>query len=192
MIIIGRIPAAFARATASFASSRGGSIMPINPANTRSCSTRSSTSSASNAPAGSERKATPSVRSASPASSSLALQNLRAALLCQRLALFADQLLRTTREQYVRRALGEDEQALLALRIGMDRAHQLALGGERHFADALEARVERFILQAGFARRDDERAFGGVALHRPAAIALLQDGVVGPVADSERALQLDP
>ena len=35
----------------------------------------------------------------------------------------------------------------LAFGIGMDRAHQLALGRERDLADALETRVERFVLQ---------------------------------------------
>ena len=74
----------------------------------------------------------------------------------------------------------------------VNRAHQLALGRERHFADAREARVERFILQPGLARRDDQRAFGRIALHRPAPVALLQHGVVGAVGDGERALQLDP
>ena len=42
VVMIGRIPACFARTTASFASTRGGSMMPIRPPNTRSCSTRSS------------------------------------------------------------------------------------------------------------------------------------------------------
>ena len=60
------------------------------------------------------------------------------------------------------------------------------------FSDALEPRIESFIRQAGFARRNDERTFGRVALHRPAAIALLQGRVVGPIADSERALELNP
>ena len=73
----------------------------------------------------------------------------------------------------------------------MNRAHQLALGREGNFPDALEACVERFILQPGFARRDDERAFGRVALHRPAPVALLQYGVVGAVGGGERTLQLD-
>ena len=72
VIMIGRMPACFARATASFASTRGGSIMPIRPANTRSCSTRSSGCAAcsTNASRVSHRPATPSVRSAWPASCS--------------------------------------------------------------------------------------------------------------------------
>ena len=74
----------------------------------------------------------------------------------------------------------------------MNRRHQLALGRERNFANALETRIERFILQPGFARRDDERAFGRVALHRPAPLALVQLGIVSAVADGERALQFDP
>ena len=85
-----------------------------------------------------------------------------------------------------------DEQTLLPFGVGVHRAHQLALGGERHLADAGEAGVERLGLQPGLARRDDQRAFGRVALHRPAPVALLQHGVVGAVGDGERAHQLEP
>ena len=62
----------------------------------------------------------------------VAPQDFRPTLRRQSTALFSDQLLRTTREQYIRRALGKDEQALLPLRIRMNRGHQLALGGEGH------------------------------------------------------------
>ena len=90
--------------------------MPISPRKTRSCSTPSSKSlAARQRPSAASRKATPSVRSASPASSSLRPQDLGAALRRQRPRLLADQLLRAAREQDVRRALGEGEQALLPL-----------------------------------------------------------------------------
>ena len=47
----------------------------------------------------------------------------------------ADQLLGAAREQHVGRALGEDERrAGRSLGVGVDGAHQLALGGERHLA----------------------------------------------------------
>jgi hypothetical protein len=63
--------------------------------------------------------------------------------------------------------------------------YQLALGREGNFSDAFEARGECCILQPSFARRDDERPFGRVALHRPAPVAFLQDGVVRAVGDGE-------
>ena len=99
---------------------------------------------------------------------------------------------RTARQQDVRRALGEGEQALLPLGIRVDRAHQLALGGERHLRHAHEARVERLVVQPGLPRRDDQRALGRIALHGPAALVLLEDGVVGPVGGGQRAHELDP
>ena len=73
VIMMGRMPARRARATASLASARGGSMMPISPANTRSCSTRSSGRAECSAKAScvSHRPATPSVLSASPARTSL-------------------------------------------------------------------------------------------------------------------------
>ena len=66
-----QMPAARARATASLASARGGSIIPIKPRNASSFSTSSSMSSRSSASIGREHRATPRVRNASPANSSL-------------------------------------------------------------------------------------------------------------------------
>ena len=106
--------------------------MPIRPRKTRSCSMPSSKPRCSSASFGSERKATPSVRSASPASSSLACRICGAALRRQRPCFLAHQLVRTARQQDVRRAFGEDEQTLLPLGVAMNRAHQLAFGRERH------------------------------------------------------------
>ena len=73
-------------------------------------------SSLLNASRGSERTATPSVRSASPASSSLSARICARRAGVERLLLFADQFLRAAREQHVRRAFGEDEQTRLAAR----------------------------------------------------------------------------
>ena len=99
-----------ARATASFASARGGSIMPISPANTRSCSTRSSTDARHERLAfGSHRPATPSVRSASPASASLVCRISARRAARQRPPLLAHELARAARQQDIGRALGEHD-----------------------------------------------------------------------------------
>ena len=74
----------------------------------------------------------------------------------------------------------------------MDRAHQLPLGGERDFADAGQPLVERVGAETALAGRDEQRAFGRVALHGPPAIALLHGGVVRAIRGRERALELDP
>ena len=72
----------------------------------------------------------------------------------------------------------------------MDRAHQFALGGERDFAHAFEARIEGFLLQARLEGCHDQRAFGRVALHRPLAVVVLEDGVVGAIGGSQGARDL--
>ena len=122
--------------------SRGGSIMPIKPAKTRSCSMRSSISIVLERVA---RAARGRRRPACAAPRRRALRS-RCRISARRSSLsgsglFAHQLLRAAREQHVGRAFGEDEQALLPLGVRVDRAHQLALGGEGNFPDALEARV---------------------------------------------------
>ena len=114
--MIGRMPAPFARATASRASSRGGSIMPISPRKTRSLLDLVVDCLGLGVSSGSERKATPSVRSASPASASLPCQDRGAALLGQRPRLLAHQLVRAASQQHVGRALGEHEQRAPAAR----------------------------------------------------------------------------
>ena len=53
----------------------------------------------------------------------------------------ADALVGAAGEQHVGRALGDDGDAALALAVGVQRAHQLALGGERDLADPLEPRA---------------------------------------------------
>ena len=132
------------------------------------------------------------MRSASPASSSLFARISARRSARQRPCLLSHQLLRAARQQDVRRAFGEGEQTLLPLGVAVNRAHQLALGGEGHLRDAGEAGVERFGLQPGLARGDDQRAFGRIALHRPTSVALLQHGVVGAVGSAERTHELEP
>ena len=95
--------------------------MPISPANTRSCSTRSSNVIALEVrPSAASGRRRPSVRSASPASSSLVcrISARRSAVRGRRL--LADELLRAARQQHVRRAFGEDEQALLPLGVAYE------------------------------------------------------------------------
>ncbi len=129
--------------------------------------------------------------SASPASSSLTSRICGAPGVGQRPGVLAHQLTRAAPEQHVRRALGEDEQALLPLRVAYESCSSASARRRTAPPPTRSKRASSAsVLQAGLARRDDERAFGRVALHRPAAVALLQDGVVGAVADRERALQL--
>ena len=74
----------------------------------------------------------------------------------------------------------------------VDRAHQLALGRERHFADALETRVQH--------RRRRSPAFRAATMSAPSVgspctvqrpSCSLQRRVVGAVGDGQRALQFD-
>ena len=110
------MPAPFARATASFASSRGGSIMPIRPRKTRSCSTRSSNAVALERVlrqrAEGDARACAAPRRPAPRWSP---GSPRGAPRVRGRRLLAHQLVRAAREQDVRRALGEDEQTLLPL-----------------------------------------------------------------------------
>ena len=73
----------------------------------------------------------------------------------QRARILSRELVRATRQKDVGRALGRGKQALLAFGVAVDRAHQLALGGERHLAETREADVERFHLQPRLAGGDD-------------------------------------
>jgi hypothetical protein len=146
---------------------------------------------ASNGAAGKPRAATPSVRMASPASSSLICKiSARRASVNGRLAVSC-QFTGAAREQHVGAPLVKTRRSCLCAS-RMDRAHQLALGREGNFPDALEAGVEHFIGEARLARRDYQGALGRIALHRPAAVALLQHRVVGAVPDGKRALEFDP
>ena len=178
--------------TASFASARGGSIMPTRPSEHQlvlepfiesSLSERSQPAAV--------RKATPSVRSASPASASLASRIAARRASSSGLRLVADQLVRAARQQDVGRALGEDAQARLPARrrygpcssaCARRRTGTSPTRGKR----ASSASSSSPALRAATM----QRAFGRVALHRPAAVALLQHGVVGAIADGERALEL--
>ena len=130
------------------------------------------------AAAGTVRVAMASVRSAWPASASLRRDELGAALLVERDGLAVLPEIAALREQDFRRTLDEDAQLAGVVGIEMDGGVALALGGEGDFRDAREARQLGFA-DAELARRDDQRAFGRVALHLPAALAVRQRRVVG-------------
>ena len=66
--------------------------------------------------------------------------------------------LRASREQHVGRAFREQQHAPCRFGVRVERAHQLALGRERHFADAREPARQLLRLQPRFPRGDDERA----------------------------------
>src|SRR5690606_28807731 len=82
------------------------------------------------------------------------LAYLLAALRRQRDLLLADFFLRAACKQDIRRAFREREQEFLALRIAVNRAHQLALGGERQLRETLEARAH-LVREPRLARGDD-------------------------------------
>ena len=109
----------------------------------------------------SHRPATPSVRSAWPASASLACRISARRAGVERPPLLADQLRRVQRASSTSGApLVKTMPRVLLLGVAMDRAHQLALGGERHLADARQPLVERVRTETRLARRDQQRALG--------------------------------
>ena len=182
VIISGRMPAsAPARPPPSPRRAAGRSSRSVRRRRDR-CSSRSCGTVAAlraGASVGSRRAATPSVRSASPGERLVRAPDLLAPLGRQRHArCVADELAGAAREQHVRRALGEHDARGPRARRRDARAHQLALRRERHLADARQARVERLRAQPRLARRDEQRALGRIALHRPAPVALPHRGVV--------------
>ena len=71
--------------------------------------------------------------------------------------------------------------------VGLDGAHQLALGRERHLADALEARRPALRAARDLRLGDEERGLGRIALDRPLAAVLAQHGVVRQAAAASTA-----
>ena len=195
VIMIGRMPAPFARATASVASARGGSIMPIRPGEDEvlldalvdAAVVRVGASSAS------QRIATPSVRSASSGERLVGARDLRAALRRQRPRLLADQLARAPREQHVGRALREHDagapsrsasRCTVLISLRSDENGTSPTRGSR----ASSASALRPALRAATSSAPSV----GIALHRPAAVLLAaRVGVVRAVGGGERALELD-
>src|SRR5215203_3468807 len=115
---------------------------------------------------------------------------LLATLIGQGARLPTDVLVRTAAHQHVGCALGKHDQALRLIGVFVDRAHELALGGERHLPHPLKARAECLGRESGLARRNDQGAFRRISLHAPAAVALLQDRVVRPVGGYQGPLDL--
>ena len=101
----------------------------------------------------------------------------------------ADALGSAAAEQDVRRALRHDRDAA-PLGVGLERAHELPLGAERHLADALEARASRLGKPFDLGLRDQERCLGRVALDRPLAVLLAEHGVVRQAAAQEHGAHL--
>ena len=188
VIMIGRMPACFARAMASFASSRGGSMMPISPANTRSCSNRSSTFPAIRVSAGNVRIGNPE----RPQRLRLrARHSSRESQLSGRRSAAAP-LRPPARASSVRAArpgapFVNTRSWLVPFGVGVHRAHELALRRERHLTDSMKACLEGRVAEAGFSRGYEERAFCGVSLHAPLSIPFLEYGVVREIGDAKRA-----
>ena len=105
-------------------------------------------------------------------------EDLAPALLGKRAHTAAEALLGATGKQHVGSALRDDGEAGLALAVGVQRGHQLALGGERNLADALEPRAPSLGQPFHLRLRDQERGLGGITLDRPLAVDLPQHGVV--------------
>lgn len=110
----------------------------------------------------------------------------------ERPSLLADQFPCAPRQQHVGGTLGEHYGAVLLLSITMHRAHQLAFGRERHFADTWEPLVKRVRTEAALARCDQQRALRWIALHGPLAGRLLNRGVVRAIGGCKRAFHFDP
>ena len=120
------------------------------------------------------------------------VQNLAAPRLGQRTRRVADQFVRAALEQHIGRTFREDQNAPGRFGVRVDGAHDLAFGGKRDLSNPVEAMFQTLRFDARLSRRDDERPLGRIALDRPASVALLQHGVVGPIGDCERALQFRP
>ena len=99
-------------------------------------------------------------------------------------------LVRAAREQHVGRPLGHQDLPAFGLGVDVGRAHELALGREGDLAHAQEPRAELTFLEPRLLGRHLERAFGGIAPHRPGLPFVNEGGVVGEHARAEKAPQL--
>src|SRR4029453_18874339 len=87
---------------------------------------------------------------------------------------------------------GEYDAAVLLAGVAMNRAHQLALGGEWHFADTGQPFVENIGSQTGLPSGHQQGAFRRVALHDPSSLLFLHGGVVRPIGGCGGALEVPP
>ena len=71
----------------------------------------------------------------------------------QRTPFFTDQFARAPCEQDIGSAFREQQHTPFALGVGVQRAHQLSLGRERHFADARKALLQSLTLEPGLSAR---------------------------------------
>ena len=103
----------------------------------------------------------------------VALQELGAARIAERLGLARLPDVAALGEQDFRRAFDEDAQLGRIVEIGVHRGVALALRRERDFGDTRQA-FEIGRADAELARGDHQSAFGRVAVHGPASVALRQ------------------
>ena len=177
------MPARRASRMATAASSRGGSIMPTVPTNTRSCSSASPSAWSSPGrqwPVGHGQRAQCSVAEGIDVG-----QQPRPQGIVQRDDLHAHARPRAAAQQHVGRALCDRHEHVAVFVVAFDRRHQLALRRERDLCDALEAPLAPF-RHAQLAFGHQERGFGRVAVDLPlAALGLAQIGVAGQAATAE-------
>jgi len=91
------------------------------------------------------------------------------------------------RDQDFGRTLDENVQLTEVFAIDMDGGVALAFGGEGNFRDTREA-LQLGLGHAELARRNDQRAFGRIALHLPAPLAVHERRVVGERRSAESFL----
>ena len=117
----------------------------------------------------------------------VALQQVRASVVGQRNGLAVLPDIAALRRAGFGRTLDENVQLARLVAIEMDGGMALAFGGEGDFRNARIPLQLRFG-HAELARRHDQRAFGRVALHRPAPLAVHERGVVGERCGAQRPL----
>ena len=117
-------------------------------------------------------------------------QNLRPPFFSQRAHLVAATFVRAARQQHIGSTLGDHGHRICVLGVGLHCAHQLAVGGEGHLADAGKALVHLFGADADLARRHHQRRLGRVALDSPGTLLLFEHGVVRQRAAQQRTAHI--
>ena len=173
---------------------RGGSIMPMSPRKTRSCSIRSSDALSPRTPrsaANVRRHAKRPQRLRRRARHSSGESPLAASSFRGRRSL-SHQFVRAPRQQHVRSAFREHRYCSpFSRRLSMY-ACSSACAPTKTALPRLAANVPRGLgAEACLAGGDEERAFRGVSLHGPPSVALLHGGVICAIGDGERSLQFD-
>src|SRR5688572_8192388 len=74
--------------------------------------------------------------------------------------------------------------------MAMESAHQLALRRKRHLPDTGQSAIEHLRLQAGFSRGHQQGAFRRISFNDPAAVLLVNGGIVRAIRHGERPFEL--